>query len=48
MGAEDRFFRYEGSKQDRVMALPLEKKKIITIIGTNLNGPLEITINTDN
>ena len=26
----------------------LEKKKIITIIGTNLNGPLEITINTDN
>lgn len=22
----------------------LEKKKIITIIGTNLNGPLEITI----
>lgn len=103
MGTEDRFFRYEGSKQDRVMALPshidttnlrlyclnichkililgnggikttqtyqeddnlhrsvqnlqkidikikqLEKKKIITIIGTNLNGPLEITINTDN
>lgn len=26
----------------------LEKKKIITIIDTNLNGPLEITINTDN
>ena len=26
----------------------LEKKKIITIIGTNLNGPLEITINTKN
>ena len=26
----------------------LDKKKTITIIGTNLNGPLEITINTDN
>lgn len=103
MGAEDRFFRYEGTKQDRVMALPshidtsnlrlyclnishkililgnggikttqtyqedsnlhravqnlqkidikikqLEKKKIITIIGTNLHGPLEITIDVDN
>ena len=102
-GAEDRFFRYEGTRRDRVMALPshldtsnlrlyclnishkililgnggikttqtyqedvklhravqnlqkidikikqLEKKKIITIIGTNLNGPLEITIDIEN
>lgn len=100
MGAEDRYFRYEGSRQDRVMALPshidtsslrlyclnisqkililgnggikttktyeedselhkcvqtlqkidieikkLENKEIITIQGTNLNGPLTITIN---
>ena len=102
-GAEDRFFRYEGSKRDRVMALPshldtsnlrlyclnishkililgnggikktqtyqedvnlhravqnlqkidiiikkLENKRIITINGTNLHGPLELTIDIDN
>lgn len=98
-GAEDRHFRYEGTKQDRVMALPShidtaclrlyclnlshkvlilgnggvkttktyeddphlhkcvqtlqkidieikekERQKIITIQGTNLNGPLVFTI----
>lgn len=102
-GAEDRFFRYEGRRKDRVMALPshfdtsnlrlyclninhkililengglknsqtyqedptlhkavqtlqridikikqLENKQVITISGTNLNGPLELSINTDN
>ena len=102
-GAEDRFFRYEGSKRDRVMALPshldtsnlrlyclnishkililgnggikqtqtyqedvnlhravrnlqkidiiikkLENRRIITINGTNLHGPLELTIDIDN
>ncbi len=102
MGAEDRFFRYEGSMRDRVMALPshldtsnlrlyclnisqkililgnggvkttqpyqedatlhravqnlqkidikikqLENKRIITIKGTNLHGPLEFTIDID-
>ncbi len=36
MGAEDRFFRYEGTK------------RIITIKGTNLHGPLEFTIDIDN
>ena len=101
-GAEDRFFRYEGSKRDRVMALPshldtsnlrlyclnishkililgnggikktqtyqedvnlhravrnlqkidiiikkLENRRIITINGTNLHGPLELTIDID-
>lgn len=100
---EDRFFRYEGSKRDRVMALPshldtsnlrlyclnishkililgnggikqtqtyqedvnlhravrnlqkidiiikkLENRRIITINGTNLHGPLELTIDIDN
>jgi len=99
MGAEDRYFRYEGTRQDRVMALPshidttslrlyclnishkllilgnggikttqtyeedinlhrcvqtlqkidieikkLERQEIITIKGTNLHGPLTITI----
>lgn len=98
-GAEDRHFRYEGTRQDRIMALPShidtaslrlyclnlsqkvlilgnggvkatktyeedphlhrcvqtlqkidieikerEKKQIITIKGTNLNGPLTFTI----
>lgn len=102
-GAEDRFFRYEGSKRDRVMALPshldtsnlrlyclninhkililgnggikqtqtyqedvnlhravrnlqkidiiikkLENRRIITNNGTNLHGPLELTIDIDN
>ena len=101
-GAEDRYFRYEGTKRDRVTALPshldtsnlrlyclnishkvlilgnggikttqsyqednilnravqnlqkidiiirrLENKGIVTIKGTNINGPLEITINID-
>ena len=26
----------------------LENKQVITISGTNLNGPLELSINTDN
>ena len=91
-GAEDRYFRYEGKRKDRVMALPshfdtsnlrlyclninhkililgngglknsqtyqedptlhkikqLENKQVITISGTNLNGPLELSVNTDN
>ena len=102
-GAEDRYFRYEGKRKDRVMALPshfdtsslrlyclninhkililgngglknsktyqenpilhkavqtlqridikikqLENKQVITISGTNLNGPLELSINIDN
>lgn len=102
-GAEDRYFRYEGKRKDRVMTLPshfdtsnlrlyclninhkililgngglknsqtyqedptlhkavqtlqridikikqLENKQVITISGTNLNGPLELSINTDN
>lgn len=102
-GAEDRYFRYEGTRHDRVMALPShldtsnlrlyclninhkililgnggvkttqtyqedsmlhravqnlqkidikirqqENKKIITIVGTNLHGPLEFTIDINN
>lgn len=98
-GAADRYFRYEGTRRDRVMALPshldttnlrlyclninhkvlilgnggmkstqtyqedpklhravqtlqkidikikqLENRKVVTIIGTNLNGPLEFSI----
>ncbi len=102
-GAEDRYFRYEGTRHDRVMALPShldtsnlrlyclninhkililgnggvkttqtyqedailhravqnlqkidikirlqENKRIITINGTNLHGPLELTIDINN
>lgn len=101
-GAEDRYFRYEGTTKDRVMALPshldttnlrlyclnishkvlilgnggikttktyqednnlhkavqvlqkidieikrLQNKHIVTISGTNLNGPLTLTINEE-
>lgn len=101
-GADDRYFRYEGTRQDRVMALPShldtsnlrlyclnishkililgnggikstptyqedpklhravqtlqkidikikqqENKKVVRIIGTNLNGPLEFSIDLD-
>jgi len=102
-GAEDRYFRYEGSMNDRVMALPshidssklrlyclninnrililgnggikttktyeedpklhrcvqtlqkidieiknMEKSRVITITGTSINRPLQITINEEN
>lgn len=101
-GADDRYFRYEGTRQDRVMALPShldttnlrlyclnishkvlilgnggikstktyqedpnlhravqtlqkidikikqqENRKVVRIIGTNLNGPLEFSIDLD-
>lgn len=102
-GADDRYFRYEGTRRDRVMALPShldttnlrlyclnishkvlilgnggikstqtyqedpklhravqtlqkidiqikqqENRKVVSIIGTNLNGPLEFSIDLDN